>query len=215
MTFQPISVARLSPPQTGAVAQAMSRAFFNDPMFTYILPNEQARSEKMPRFFRAILAYGLRYGEVYTTNNADGGAIWLGPGKTEFTLGRMLRTGILWTVPLILGWDALERFKHLDTHEYKAHKQSISGNYWYLLALGVDPSRKGQGIGGKLMQPILARADDQGLPCFLETLNEINLPIYAKYGFQVKVSGQVPQGGPKYWTMLRPPRPSLEPAAQG
>lgn len=55
------------------------------------------------------------------------------------------------------------------------------------------------------MQPIFARAEAEGVPCYLETVNEKNVPFYQKHGFVVKFSGQVPQGGPHFWAMVRPP----------
>ncbi len=204
MTSQSNSVVRLSASQTESVVQVMSRAFFSDPMFTYILPNDQTRRVKLPWFFHVGIRYGLRYGEVYTTANAEGGAIWLSPGNTTFTFGRMLQTGML-AMPFAFGWAGFERFMNLNDYAEKAHKQSVSGEQWYLLGLGVEPSKQGQGIGGMLIQPILARADVSGLPCYLETVNESNLPFYEKHGFQVKVSGQVPKDGPKFWAMVRPP----------
>lgn len=51
---------------------------------------------------------------------------------------------------------------------------------------------------------VLARADAAGLPCYLETLSERNLPFYERYGFQVTFSGEVPEGGPMAWAMVRP-----------
>jgi hypothetical protein len=55
------------------------------------------------------------------------------------------------------------------------------------------------------MQPVLRRADADGLPCYLETMKERNVPFYQKYGFEVVVDELVPKGGPRLWTMKRQP----------
>jgi ribosomal protein S18 acetylase RimI-like enzyme len=82
----------------------------------------------------------------------------------------------------------------------------VTTDHWYLTVLGVEPERQNQGIGGALMQPLLARADAEGLPCYLETLSERNLLFYRRNGFEVTFSGEVPDGGPMAWAMVRQPR---------
>jgi ribosomal protein S18 acetylase RimI-like enzyme len=77
--------------------------------------------------------------------------------------------------------------------------------HWYLWGLGVEPSRQGQGIGGMLIQPVLARADASGLPCYLETMNEKNVPFYEKHGFKIVSDAEVPRHGLRVWAMLREP----------
>jgi predicted N-acetyltransferase YhbS len=71
--------------------------------------------------------------------------------------------------------------------------------------LGVEPSQQGRGLGGVLMQPILARADAEGVPCLLESMNERNLTFYKRHGFEVTAHGQIPNEGPQIWVMLREP----------
>jgi hypothetical protein len=56
------------------------------------------------------------------------------------------------------------------------------------------------------MQPVLARADASGLPCYLETMNESNVPFYRKHGFVVVSDGEVPERGLRVWAMVREPR---------
>ena len=71
--------------------------------------------------------------------------------------------------------------------------------------LGVEPSEQGKGIGGALMQPILRRAGAEGLPCYLETQNERNLPFYERDGFEEVRDGEVPKRGLRVWAMVRDP----------
>jgi hypothetical protein len=42
---------------------------------------------------------------------------------------------------------------------------------WYLFIVGVTPSTHGQGIGWRLIEPVLADADDAGVNCCLETFD--------------------------------------------
>src|SRR5687768_8822892 len=94
--------------QVDGVAHTLSEAFFNDPMFTYILPDEQRRRKQLQWFFKSGLRYGMSYGSVCTNNTLDGGAIWLKPGRTTVTFQGMFRSGML-AAPLHLGLQAFGR----------------------------------------------------------------------------------------------------------
>jgi GNAT superfamily N-acetyltransferase len=94
-----------------------------------------------------------------------------------------------------------------------------SGRYWYLEAIGVDKGRQDAGIGTRLLEPTLAVADRDGIPCYLETVSGRNVTWYQRLGFRVHREGlEFITGGPTYWTMIRPPRSScssLQSAAVG
>ena len=87
----------------------------------------------------------------------------------------------------------------------KVHKRAVPGLHWYLWGLGVEPSEQGKGIGGALMEPVLRQAGAEGLPCYLETQNERNLPFYERHGFEVVSDGEVPKHGLRVWAMVRDP----------
>jgi len=195
---------RLPAHRLDQASEVLARAFQNDPMLKYLVPDDARRVGLLPSFFGTVVRYCLRYGEVYTTETLDGIACWLSPGNTEPTIGRMLRIGIH-VSPLQFGWAGLRRFMTLAGYTDAVHERAVSGQYWYLWALGVNPPCQGQGIGGMLMQPVLARADAARLACYLETENEGNVSFYQKYGFQVVSKGEVPKGGLGVWAMLREP----------
>ena len=67
--------------------------------------------------------------------------------------------------------------------------------HWYLWALGVAPRCQGQGIGSKLIEPVLARADAEQTPCYLEALTEKNVAFYQKRGFAVVHESKLPGWG--------------------
>ena len=84
------------------------------------------------------------------------------------------------------------------------------------MLIGVEPALQGQGVGGKLLQPVLARADASGLACYLETATLRDVQFYTRHGFQVVEEGDVPGADEHYWTMrrARPPAVSPGPAAR-
>jgi ribosomal protein S18 acetylase RimI-like enzyme len=121
--------------------------------------DDTKRARDLPWFFTKAAVLGDRWGEVYTTGDkVEGNAIWLKPGETKVSLGKMARTGML-MAPFALGISPFMRFmKIMNTFEH-LHDRDAPEPHWYLMVLGVDPSRQGQGIGSALMQPILTRAD--------------------------------------------------------
>ena len=75
--------------------------------------------------------------------------------------------------------------------------------HWYLAVLGVDGAAQGEGLGRRLIEPGLQRCDEEGLPAYLETMNEANLAWYARFGFEVtdEVHGGIPA-----WLLTRRPK---------
>ncbi len=191
--------------QQKQASEVMGEAFLNDPMWRYLVPDEARRARVVSLSMNILVRYSLLYGEIYTTPTLDGVACWLRPGQTTPLFSRLVRIGIS-SAPLQLGWTGLRRYIAVENYCGEVHKRVVPGRHWYLWGLGVKPSRQGQGIGGMLMQPVLARADVDHLPCYLETTNERNVPFYEKHGFNVVSDGEVPRHGLHVWAMLREPR---------
>lgn len=191
------------------LANALAQAFDADPNLIYLLPGGGKRAEVLPLFFEAAIRAGQQYGQVHTTEDVAGGAVWLRPGE-RLTLWRMVRVGLsAMPLPLKLGWPAVRRSLTLSEQVDRMHGELAPDAHWYLMALGVAPGRQGRGIGSALIQPVLERADSERLPCYLETFNQTNVSFYARHGFEVSGQSQVPGGGPPFWGMRR------EPSGQG
>jgi GNAT superfamily N-acetyltransferase len=197
ITVQKATVADV-PVLTGVLAQA----FAHDPVINWIVRQDAKRDDGVRRFFDLSLRrLTLPYGEVYTTLDRSGAALWTPPGRWKLGPAEQLRlvpqgvrvTGLRRLPAVMLGLDALER-RHPRAEHY------------YLLELGVLPSFQGQGIGTALMQPVLAQCDRTGAPAYLETAVERNLPLYERNGFRITEEFQIPHGGPKAWLMWRAPR---------
>lgn len=204
MTTESSPVVRLAASQTTQAAGVLARAFRNDPMYAHIFPDVDERVRSMPRLWDALIRYSLVYGEVYTTPAMDGVACWLSPGQEKMTLWRMLRTGLR-IQRAVMRFSAPARRQFLGMVGYidQVHERMVKQPHWYLLALGVEPASQGQGIGSRLLQPILARSDREGRPCYLETQTEGNVAFYRRLGFEVVSEEEVQ--GMRVWAMLREP----------
>ncbi|MDP2896761.1 MAG: GNAT family N-acetyltransferase [bacterium] len=195
-------VIRLAESQRRKAEETLARSFFNDPMARYILPTVSQRLGGLRWFFRTGLRYGLRYGAVDTTGNGAGVAVWFRPNYTAMNWIRMLRTGML-AAPMVVGLRAARRLLTFFHSIDSLHGRLVPEPHWYLLSLGVAPERQGQGLGGALLRHGLERAQAEGLPCYLETTNERNVPFYERHGFRFVAQGEVTDGGPHVWAMLR------------
>ena len=203
-----VSIAVIAPEksQTRGTGQVLACAFQDDPLFAYILADEEERRTHSPNLFAALVTYTLVYGDCTTTPELEGAACWLRPGKTELTFWRILRTGFgLQTSVARFTPQARERFLGVMGYADDVHKRLMDRPHWYLWALGVDPGRQGRGIGSALLKPALRRADEEGFPCYLETQTEANVRFYEKRAFSVLESGDVPGHGVPFWTMVREP----------
>jgi ribosomal protein S18 acetylase RimI-like enzyme len=186
-------------------AQVLALAFHHDPIACYVLPDATRRHRVLRWMFQTHLRYGERYGVITTTTAVDGVAIWLPPGQTTPTLRRLVRTGAL-PAPLKFGWRAFRRSMVLMAFTTAWHHHYAPMPHWYLYYVGVTPSQQGHGIGSALLASLLARADAEALPCYLETGVARNVGFYERHGFQVVAEGALPREGPRLWAMLRAPR---------
>jgi GNAT superfamily N-acetyltransferase len=77
----------------------------------------------------------------------------------------------------------------------------------YLGYLGTRRDRQGQGLGTQMLAEVLAGADTDGMPAYLESSSERNLPLYERNGFRVVGELQALGHGPAIWRMWREPPP--------
>jgi ribosomal protein S18 acetylase RimI-like enzyme len=196
----------LAPAQTREAGEVLARALYDDPNWLWILPDESRRAQVLPWFMKAWTGYCRRHGAAHaTTGKVEGAALWIPPGKYPPSAVRLILAGMIF-IPLKFGRAAFARMIRGVNYETRLHKRDVPARHWYLATLGVEPARQGRGIGSALIRPVLARADAEGLPCYVETEKERNVLFYRRHGFEVVVESDVPNGGPHMWTMKREPQ---------
>jgi ribosomal protein S18 acetylase RimI-like enzyme len=194
---------RLTEQQLPQAIAMISRAFHHDPLSVYVYPDEVERTHRLQLMFSIALRYTLRYGEITTTPQITGAACWLPPESITISNKRLLRIGAM-TTSLKIGLPRLRRINHAEDYMRRTQKRCVAEPHWYLWVLGVDPASQGQGIGGTLLRAGLERADASALPCYLETMNPVNVPLYQKFGFEITSEGDIPGSSVRMWGMLRP-----------
>ena len=201
----PDEIVRLEAAGRDRACVALARAFFDYNLMVYAAPDASRRSSGVTALYGAILRYCYCWGEVYVTRDGSGAACWLPPERVHSTLIRQARAGML-QLPFRFGLSAFGRLLAYDAMTKKLHHAHAPMPHWYLAAIGVEPQRQGQGVGGALMQPVLARADAASTACYLDTHREENVRLYERHGFDVVCRADVPGHRVPIWAMLRRPR---------
>ncbi len=184
-------------------AGILVRAFRDYPLLQDSFSDELQRRRVAPYFFRYSLYYGIKYGETYaTTPNLEGVAVWIPSDNFPVTFWRAVRSVPL-SVILGFGRKGGGRMKYPGEYIDAMHKRLAPFKHWFLQTIGVDPQFQGKGYAGKLLRPMFARMDKEGLPCYLETLDEQNIQLYEHFGFKVVEKAIIPKTSLTSWAMLR------------
>jgi ribosomal protein S18 acetylase RimI-like enzyme len=185
-------------------AALLSKVFWDDPMTIFLYPGIAERRDLQPSFYELNMEHAAVGGELYTTSSFRGVAVWRFLGdetRRKVDSDKDPRNRL----PEEMGAGPFQRLVVIIECTYAMHKSLVKGKHCYLLFLGVEPGLQGQGIGSLLIKPVLKRADEEGLPCYLETMKEVNLAFYRKHGFRVVDEKQIADGGPHIWALLRSP----------
>lgn len=197
---------RMGKEKVKQATNTLSRAFRNDELYSYIIPDEVKRNSILPLIFEFRIRYGLSYGEVYASSSeVEGLAIWIPNKNIEMTLWRIAKCGGI-SLFLKAGKSTMKRLFDLAEYASEIHKKHANFPHWHLSPIGIDPIFQGKGYAGILLSSKLKKIDEEHLPCFLETQSEKNVLIYKRYGFKIVEEGKIPGTKLPHWAMLRDKR---------
>jgi ribosomal protein S18 acetylase RimI-like enzyme len=198
-------IDRLTTKDTDWAAKTLEQAFYTDPLLNFIYGDSINKPGKLNLFFKVTFRLAALYGDCFATAEKDGVLMMLPPDQTKMTIGKAYRSGLL-AATFKMGWASLSRMMAFMDFAEKGHKAAAAFDHYYIMTVGVLPERQGRGIGKKLMTRALEVVDAHKMPCYLETQNENNVPIYQKFGFEVVSDEELPGGGLHNWGMLRQKR---------
>ena len=184
-------------PKERQIARTLAQAFQDDPALAWIIPDPDVRFRALPRFFNVMIEQSLRHGNAYTSPASEAAALWYPPGVIKD------RRRVRWWDDLRLAGvfkTALPRGLKVAEAMYARHPDPQP--YHYLRYVGVAPDSQGKGWGGTIVRDGIARAAAVGCGVLLETATESNVAIYTRLGFTITEEWSVPDGGPKFWTMV-------------
>jgi ribosomal protein S18 acetylase RimI-like enzyme len=195
-------IDKLTTRDTDWAAKILEQAFYADPMLNFIYGDSINKPGKLNWFFKVTFRLAALYGDCFSTAGKDGVLMMLPPDQQEITIGKMISSGFL-AAPFKMGWASFSRSMALMDFVEKEHKAAAPADHYYIMTIGVLPERQGRGIGRKLMTRALEIVDANKMPCYLETQNKNNVPIYQKFGFEVVSDKEVPNRELHNWGMLR------------
>ncbi|MEO8876160.1 MAG: GNAT family N-acetyltransferase [Polyangiaceae bacterium] len=185
------------------LAETLTRAFLDDPLIAYFLPDLAMREVRLRRMFKLLFKWGEPYGACQVTPDFEAAILWRPPDAYRIPYWQYVTNGA--ELLGIFGSNAWVVAKGMNLIE-SAHPKAPS---WYLQAVGTDPKQQGQGWGGAVIRRQLAIADAEGTPCYLESSKQANIPIYERLGFVLKGELTLPNG-PTIWPMWRDARSTVK-----
>ena len=183
-----------------AVASALADAFYDDPVMSWVSPDDSRRLDQLRRLFAFFgQRVWFRHELSFTTEGIVGAAVWMPPGAWHLGFLRelLLMPGMLRRAGL-RDFPRLMRLLNLfeSHHPHEPHH--------YLPVIGVTPGWQGKGLGTALLRPMLERCDEEGMPAYLEATSARNRTCYERNGFEATDELVLPDGPPA-WTMWRRP----------
>ena len=184
-------------------AAVVARAFFEYPSIKAYFPDIKRREEKLQCYMAHILESAMRYGEVLTTEDLSGVLFFLPPGHTRLTDWDYIKSGFI-VAPLITG---LRQHAYVSTCEKllaDTQERLLQGRpHYYLWGLAVDPKKQLTGSGTTLLKTLYDKADQEGMPIYLETHQFANVLYYEQRGFYLIYTAKMPSDDLQFWCMLR------------
>jgi ribosomal protein S18 acetylase RimI-like enzyme len=193
-------IVRADETDADAIITILSTGFQNDPVSRWLFPDDDARARLHPEFFGPFVHMVLEDGEIYTTEDRSGTALWL-PVTAHAHHEEQPGLGELYEP--ILGADYATRIAAFDERSTANHPDHE--DHFYLPFIAVRPQFFGQGIGTALVRDRLDALDSQGVPSYLEASNRDSARLYERLGYERLDRTTDMPGGPSLYPMWRYP----------
>jgi ribosomal protein S18 acetylase RimI-like enzyme len=187
------------------IVTVLTAAFADDPVMTWIGRKDAKRDAGRRAMFTFLVGtLGLAGNEVWTADDFSAAALWIPPERADLKLPWWEELKL---VPTIIAFTGLTGMGRVDAFRAVADRHHPKGRpHFYLMSIGVDPRFQGRGLGSALLDATLKHIDARGLPAYLESSNERNVPFYGRHGFEVTSTFRPRPGSPPLWGMWREPR---------
>ncbi len=192
-------IAPAGPADVPLLSWVLARAFHDDPVMAWCVPDPIERRARTPLLFAAYAEVFLDHGHSYRAGGTAGAALWAPPGADPIPDHH--RDWFEERMDLVLGEDA-DRAGEVDALLEEHYPEEPC---YFLQLVGVVPEHQGRGLGGRLLTTVLEQCDATGTPAYLEATSPDNRRLYERHGFETLGQVTVPRG-PTLWPMWREPR---------
>jgi hypothetical protein len=140
--------------EAAALAGVLARAFFDDPVFTWVLRGDMRRMKILRRGFELFLRrVWMAEEQTFTTGGAVGVAVWEPPGQWKHGTVEQLR--LLRAMLAVFARHLPRVVRALTVLETGHPPEPAHAPHYYLAFLGLDLPWQGRGLGGALLAPVL------------------------------------------------------------
>ena len=193
-------ISLADPADAKPLACLIAEAFHPLAPSKWLIPDDEARREIFPGYFRMYVEDAFSRGLVYTTEDLSAVALWLeNPGTPHISdgwHGEMLEelTGVY--APRFRVFD-----RELDAH----HPTGVA--HHHLAILAVHPKHQRCGMGTALLERHHQQLDETETPAYLEASDAETRELYLRHGYSDLGTGPIilPEG-PRMYPMIRPVR---------
>lgn len=162
------------------VLRILSESFDNNSSVNYVVKQDQRRKDRIRLLVEYSFNLCLHFGDIWISDDQKSCALIMIPDRKHFSL-----QAILWDIKLAFSAIGIRRVLTVMNREAKVQAYHPKNNVCYLWFIGVDPNHQNDGIGSKLLLEIIEKYDQDGLPIYLETSVDRNLPWYKRFGFEI------------------------------
>lgn len=183
--------------EADGIAATLAQAFVDDPVVSYVMRNVRSM-DAWNKYFRVGVDVAFEQGEVWTTDDVSGACLFFAPNRWHISPWMELKAAlrIARAFDLTTTVNIRSIFHTLEAAQPKEP-------HYYLLAVGVSPSRRNRGLGGALLRPLLDRCSRDHAPAYLENSNRKNRHFYEQRGFKLTRSMPLPNATPPVDLMWR------------
>ncbi len=183
---------------------ALTEDVFYKVMESSVAGGPDQRREAMLRYYDYSIKEARQYGQLCRPNGkAFGVSIWSKPVNGD--LSQQIANQRKAFLRIHLSDTCLAKYTQITGGMAEQTEKVVPPGSWYLSIVGIAPAYQGQGLGGRLIRPILDKTDELGLHTYLETFTLRNMRFYQRLGFQEASAFDEPGTKSPYWVMIREP----------
>ena len=162
------------------IMRILTNAFQDNKSVNYIVKQDRHRIKRISRLMAYSFEYCRLFGEVYLSENRQACALLMYPHRKSTTLRSMILD-----MQLAVSCVGVTNIGKVLKREAVVKQLHTGIEMCYLWFIGVSPDAQHQGLGSTLLKEIIEQCDTAGMPVYLETSVQQNVPWYEKFGFGI------------------------------
>lgn len=185
--------------------ETVTLAFKDDPTWSPVVESNADDPDAARRYWEFFVRSSQRFPWMGQSDDGAAVSVWLPPGADELTPEEEDRFPEF--AAELFGASRRDELLRIIERFDAARPE---GEYFYLSLLATHPTRRGEGLGMRLLESNLRRLDELEAPSYLESSNPVNDKRYQRLGFRPHGTIVLPSGV-KLMTLWRDPQPPATP----